>query len=187
MDVKLFSTNIPTQKATFEDIVNKVVEADSKKKQVKTASAETEEAEGSGQLEVEPLHQKSERDIPEKEEKENKKETKKEAKKLDSVGEEDADINNDGDVDEQDEYLANRREEIAEEMDDDEQEEEMEELEDEIEEKKEAGKLPRLIRLASIPRLLKEGKLNQETYNMLKDYWTQVYPAEYVDAMLAEE
>ena len=43
--------------------------------------------------------------------------------KLDPVGEEDADVNNDGKVDETDDYLKNRREKISKEMDKDEKKE----------------------------------------------------------------
>jgi len=44
-------------------------------------------------------------------------------KKLDPVGKADDDIDNDGDVDEQDEYLKNRREKISKEIEKDKTEE----------------------------------------------------------------
>ena len=43
------------------------------------------------------------------------------------------------------------------------------------------------IKEASTSRFIKLSKLNGETREMLRKYWGNLYPAEYVDAMLAEK
>ena len=177
MDIKFCTNKIPTSKVTLDDLVNKKI-AERTGGQVKTASAEAKEAaeecdeadssgqpewegkpennnepevdaeakatvetkeagsneddcaEGSGQLDVEPLHQKSKRDIGESKSKA-KSECKCEGECTCGCGKK---------------------------------------AEAEV-----AG-----------PRFVKLSKLDEKTKKFLKEYWANIHPAEYVDAMLAE-
>jgi len=127
-------------------------------------SNEDDTAPSSGQLDVEPLHQKGESenagnedlcdDNVKKTEAESEEETK-EAAGIDNFGDKKA------------EPFGKKEKE-------------------EDEEEKEASEDVNLIEASTGGKFVKLSKLNDKTRSFLRDYWRNLYPEEYVDAMLAD-
>lgn len=171
MAVKFMNNSIKVGKGkSFADLVREKVEKQASSDQV-VKTAEAEEADSSGQLEVEPLHQEGESEEPSEVTDENKK-TK--------AGKKEAGKKEKGDHDyDSDESEENKDEKGGSDVDNEELEDAGEKGGEESDEKD--------CRVASSkPRFQKVAKLNEESKALLRAEWESVFPKDYVDAMLAE-
>ena len=159
---------------TFKDFV-KDYKASLK---VKTASAEEvvktaeqEEAESSGQLDVEPLHQKGESTNQPKGSDAGEKE------KPVSSGQPEAEgkLTNDPKVEKEAKTIDKKEDEIEIEKKD---KDKKEEVKAENKETKTAVKEKKYVKLAN---------LDEKSKSFLREYWLKQYPVEFVDAMLADK
>ena len=199
--VKLYTGKIPTKGTSFQDFVNKVTGGNVKTASVKTAE-EAEEAETSGQPQAEAKLV----NVPKKEEGKaqssgadnseaetsgqpqaeaklvNKPEVKKEAKVKDKCKKcecEPCECKKKAEAEGKTKEAAGgdfggkKAPPFGKKDDKDETNKD----EDGDEKKKEAASKPGFVRLA---------KLNPQTKSWLKDYWRNIYPSDYVDAMLAD-
>lgn len=172
MSVKLFSNSIPTGKEKkFSDLVDSYVQtktADSAPKMQKTASikvaeevkvAENEEAESSGQLDVEPLHQKGESTPKVGKDKEKESSASGKMKKEDKEGEDSKQPEWEGKKENNNDPESGKHR-----AGDGDQ--------------KKASKSTKFVKIAN---------LDDKTKSFLRKYWESLYPKEYVDAMIADK
>lgn len=177
MSIKFMNNSIKIGKGkSFADLVKEKVEKQAGS-EVEVKTAEAEEADSSGQLEVEPLHQEGESEEPSAVTDENKKtETGKKESGKKEAGKKEKD---DSDYD-SDEKHENKDEKGGSGVDD-------EALEEAGEKDGEEEKEEKDCRTAETkPRFQKIAKLTEESKTLLRAEWESVYPKDYVDAMLAE-
>jgi len=156
---------------SFDDFVKGILNKKAAAaKAVKTAEKEEDEAESSGQPEAEAKLVNT----PEKEEGSVKGKGKSEKCEGETSGQPQAEAKlvNHPKVQAKTKKTVKKAEEVEVEV----EVEEEEEKEEEKEEKE-----------AKTISFLKIAKLNSKTKTMLRTYWAQLYPAEYADAMVAEE
>ena len=189
MDVKLMSSKISLSGGSFNDFVEKILHED-EDKQTKTASvekvAEEEEAETSGQPQAEaklvnePEQEEGTAGGACNEEAETSGQPQAEAKLVNHPkveADEEATVKT-AEEDSDEPFGGKQAEPFKKKEDcDSDDDGEKEDKEDEKEDEKEAKSI----------NFVKIAKLNSKTKQMLLTYWSQLYPAEYAQAMVEEQ